>query len=147
MSAKKWRQLAEDKAEVEEQGQQIRQKFRVNRINRSLASFGEQNFSNQSQNGWIRRQKSLNRRPKSPAQTTKWMGSGQTLKHQHYHRWNTKAVMMKIFRPRLRWRRPPHAKRGGSRRRQAFSKTPVNRLTCRRAIGSSHNMKLIPTTE
>jgi len=45
MSMKKWRQLAEKKAELEEQEQQIRQKFKMNRINKEFGQLsGEELF-------------------------------------------------------------------------------------------------------
>lgn len=133
----------------------------MNRINKELGQLsGEELFKPNTQNGWIRQQKSQNQlksKSKSAVQTTKWMSStdstrfmtisGQTLKHHHQHhhphqqhhqrKRKTKTIFLHHPRKKI-------AKRGRSQRRQALSKAEVNQLTYRRSTGSSNNM--IPTT-
>jgi len=55
MSVQKWHQLAEEKSAVDQQTQDIHQKFRKTKLTKSLVSFQEKSFLNQSQKGFMKR--------------------------------------------------------------------------------------------
>ena len=94
MSMKKWRKLAEEKAKLNQQTNEIHQKFKMNK----MVSFQEKSFLNQLQKGlikiaplWKKRRKKRSR--KFPI--TQWMNltkftllvmnSDRTHPHQHHH--------------------------------------------------------------
>ena len=136
MSVKRWRQQEKENAELEEQDQEICQEFKMNKIKKKLARFRGKSFSSQSQDGWIKLQKSQSRLKSLQAPTTKWtsstdstrlmMSSGQTLKyhhhhhrhhhhhhhHQHHHWQKKKKVMTKVV---MRCKKLQHEKRGRRR--------------------------------
>ena len=46
---KKWRKWAEEKSKLDEQTEEIHQKFKMDKINKELVSFQEKSFLDQSQ--------------------------------------------------------------------------------------------------
>ena len=55
MSVKKWRQLAEEKSAVDQQTEEIHQKFKTDKINKGFSQLSGEEFLNQLQKDLMKR--------------------------------------------------------------------------------------------
>ena len=99
---KKWRQLAEEKSAIDQQTEEIHQKFRMDKINKEFGQLSGEEFLDQLQKGLMKRAAPLRKKKKRRSSEEEVMNSDRTHSHQHHHQHHPHIkkllmMMMMIF--------------------------------------------------
>jgi len=78
MSVKKWQQLAKEKSAIDQQTEEIHQKFKMDKINKEFGQLSGEEFLNQLQKGLMKRAATMKKKKKKKKRSrkvliTQWM--------------------------------------------------------------------------